>query len=59
MEELRFHTAGIPFSTKPNKSTLNALDRIRELGLHGMELEYTRGIILDYPKLREVGLKAK
>jgi deoxyribonuclease IV len=58
MDELRFLTPGIPLSSKP-KSMESGLRRVKELGLDGMEIEYVRGVILDYPKLRELGKTAK
>lgn len=59
MDDLLFLTPGIPLSTKPVKNSLNGLKRIKELGLDGMEIEYVRGVILDYPKLREMKAAAK
>ena len=37
----------------------NALVRIKQLGLDGMEIEYVRGVIMDYPKMQKLGKQAK
>ncbi|AEH25010.1 deoxyribonuclease IV [Pyrococcus yayanosii] len=42
-ERLRFGTAGIPLST-PKPSTIKGIERVRELGLDAMELEFVRGV---------------
>jgi len=55
MNKLNFLTPGIPHTSKPNKSLENGLMRIKEMGLDGMELEYTRGIRVDFPKMQEIG----
>lgn len=39
MSKLRFGTGGFPITTK-NRSVVNAISRIRELGLDAMELEF-------------------
>jgi len=59
MDKLNFLTPGIPFSSKPNRNLENALKRIKELGLDGMEIEYVRGVIVDFPKMKSVGKLAK
>ncbi|AEC51817.1 hypothetical protein PNA2_0901 [Pyrococcus sp. NA2] len=43
IDKLRFGTAGIPLST-PKPSTIAGIERVRELGLDAMELEFVRGI---------------
>ena len=43
MDKLRFGTAGIPISTK-KINTENGIERVRELGLDCMELEFVRSI---------------
>ncbi|CAB50587.1 deoxyribonuclease IV [Pyrococcus abyssi] len=43
IDRLRFGTAGIPIST-PKPSTIAGIERVRELGLDAMELEFVRGI---------------
>ncbi|AIF69645.1 hypothetical protein PAP_06235 [Palaeococcus pacificus DY20341] len=45
LKKLRFGTAGIPIST-PKRSTINGIQKVRELGLDAMELEFVRGINL-------------
>jgi deoxyribonuclease-4 len=55
MDKLCFLTPGIPLSTKPNKTMENGLRRIKELGLGGMEIEYVRGIIMDYGRMCRLG----
>jgi|YelNatPaOPRAMG01_1025707.scaffolds.fasta_scaffold01830_15 deoxyribonuclease-4 len=59
MDKLHFLTPGIPYSTKGKKSIENGLKRIKELGLDGMEIEYVRGVQLDYKRAREYGSFAK
>lgn len=59
MDELRFLTAGIPLSTRPQKNLENGLRRVKELGLDGMELEYVRGVVMDFTKMKAVGTLAK
>jgi len=59
MDKLCFLTPGIPYSTKGKKNIENALKRIKELGLDGMEIEYVRGVHLDYNKAKEYGQVAK
>lgn len=59
MEKLYFLTPGIPFSTKGKKTIENGLKRIKELDLDGMEIEYVRGVRLDYGKANEYGKVAK
>ena len=43
MDRLRFGTAGIPLST-PKPSTITGIQRVRELGLDAMELEFVRRV---------------
>ncbi|WP_457752707.1 deoxyribonuclease IV [Thermococcus sp.] len=43
VDRLRFGTAGIPLST-PKPSTITGIQRVRELGLDAMELEFVRGV---------------
>jgi len=59
MDKLNFLTPGIPHSSKPNKTLKNGLLRIRELGLDGMEIEFVRGIRVDFPKMQDIGKVAK
>ncbi|HOI19182.1 MAG TPA: TIM barrel protein [Candidatus Woesearchaeota archaeon] len=42
--KLLFGTAGTPLGTPKPKSSLNALDYIKEIELDGMELEFVRGV---------------
>ena len=53
MDNLRFGTAGIPFSTK-QRNTINGIKRVKELGLDAMELEFVRGINITKDKTPEV-----
>jgi len=57
-KRLMFSTAGIPLSTR-NRSTLNGISQVRELGLDGMELEFVRGVNMSEELAEEVGKKAK
>jgi len=43
VKKLGFSTAGIPLSTDP-RNTLNGINRVKELGLNGMELEFVRNV---------------
>ncbi|MEE9202477.1 MAG: TIM barrel protein, partial [Dehalococcoidia bacterium] len=51
--ELLFGTAGIPRSTRPT-STTAGIQRLRELGLDCMELEFVRGVRMGEAAAREV-----
>ncbi len=55
MDKLHFLTPGIPYSTKGKKTIENGLKRIKEMELDGMEIEYVRGVHLDYKKAKEYG----
>ncbi len=50
--KLRFLTAGIPLSSA-QRSTLSGLERLHELGLDGMEMEFVRGVRMS----RELAVK--
>lgn len=54
MNELRFGTAGIPYSTK-EYHTLEGIKRVAELGLGAMELEFVRNVNIkkDFEKIRK------
>lgn len=45
MANLLFGTAGIPLSTRP-QTTINGINRVAELGLDCMELEFVQGVYL-------------
>lgn len=53
MDKLHFLTPGIPYSTKGKKTIENGLKRIKEMELDGMEIEYVRGVHLDYGRAKE------
>ena len=53
---MRFGTAGIPLSTE-NKTTLNGIARVKELGLDGMELEFVHSVNISSEKAPEVKQK--
>ena len=53
MDKLRFGTAGIPFSTK-DRNTLNGVNRVRELGLDSMELEFVRSVNVTKERAPEI-----
>ncbi len=44
MAELLFGTAGVPLSTQPPPTTASGIERIAELGLGCMEIEFVRGV---------------
>ncbi len=58
MERLLFGTAGIPHST-PEKSTVSAVERIAELGLGCMEIEFVKGVQMKENVAAEVAKTAK
>lgn len=58
MSALRIGTAGIPASTKPRNS-LNAIERLAELGLKHMEIEFVRGVRMGEETARNLGQLAK
>ncbi len=53
MAELLFGTAGTPHSAK-TKTTISGIERIAELGLGGMEVEFVRGVRMGEPSARQV-----
>jgi len=59
MRKLAILTPGVPYSTKKPRGSLTALDRIAQLGLDGMELEYVQGVRVEYSHMRALGEKAK
>jgi len=54
---LLFGTAGVPLSAD-DASTLAALDRIKELGLDGLEIEFVKGVKMGLDTARKVRDKA-
>ncbi len=58
MSELLFGTAGVPASAK-GKSTIDGVQRIRELGLDCMEVEFVQGVRMKEEKARQVGEVAR
>ncbi len=54
---LLFGTAGIPHSSK-QKHTVSGIERLKELGLDIMELEYVYGTFPGEPKAREIASAA-
>ena len=53
MNELKFGTAGIPFSTK-KRNTLNGIKQVSNLGLNAMELEFVHSVNISKEKAPEV-----
>jgi len=51
-------TGGIPFSSK-ERSTLSGLERLHELGLNAMEIEFVRGVNMKPELAEQVGELAK
>ncbi len=58
MEKLLFGTAGVPHSS-PSPSTQAGIERIAELGLGCMEVQFVRGVKMDHRMAREVGEVAR
>jgi len=56
MENLLFGTAGVPGSA-PKQDTISGLERIRELGLDAMELEFVHGVQISETLAKEVNRK--
>jgi deoxyribonuclease-4 len=59
MKELLFGTAGIPLSSK-GLGTLTGINKVRELGLNAMELEFVRNVNIqehETPKVLEAAKK--
>jgi deoxyribonuclease-4 len=54
---LLFGTAGVPL-TASDTSTLAALDRIKELGLDGLEIEFVKGVKMMHETARKIREKA-
>jgi deoxyribonuclease-4 len=55
--QLLFGTAGIPLSSADD-STLTALDRIKELGLDGLEIEFVKGVKMGLDTARKIRVRA-
>ena len=53
MEELLFGTAGVPHSTEV-RTTVGGVERIAQLGLGCMEVEFVQGVRMGEPSAREV-----
>jgi len=58
MGGLLFGTAGTPRSTKPPKSSIDGIERIAELGLGCMEIEFVQGVRMGEAGARLVAEKA-
>jgi deoxyribonuclease IV len=57
-DSLLFGTAGVPHSSK-QRSSISGIERLKELGLDIMELEYVRGSFPGESKAREISAAAK
>lgn len=53
MTYLRFGTAGVPLSSS-SRNAPNGIQRIREIGLSSMEVEFTHGVYMNETAAREV-----
>ena len=58
MDRLRFLVSGFPISAKP-RTPINSLERIKELGLDGMEIRFVNGVCFDMKMMAEIGSKAR
>ena len=58
MDGLLFGTGGTPRSAKPPKSTIDGIERIAELGLGCMEIEFVQGVRMGEAGARLVAEKA-
>jgi len=57
-QKILFGTAGIPISTK-TRDSVSGIERVKELGLGAMELEFVRGIHMSEETAKEVAKAAK
>lgn len=58
MDKLRFGTAGVPLSSK-KRDALSGIDRIHELRLDAMELEFVRNVKMGKDTAEKVHLRAQ
>lgn len=57
-KKLLFGTGGVPLSAK-SRDTIDGINRIKELGLDFMEMEFVHGVKMSETKAKEVGAYAK
>ncbi|MCL7413226.1 MAG: TIM barrel protein [ANME-2 cluster archaeon] len=57
MKTLRFGTAGTPI-TSPSRNSISGVQRLHELGLHCMEVEFVRGVKMGTETAEKVGKTA-
>ena len=57
-EKMLFGTAGVPHSAKGHDS-ISGIERIRQLGLDALELEFVRGVHMNEATAKEVGKAAE
>ncbi len=57
-EKMLFGTAGVPLSSKGHDS-VSGIERVKELGLGAMELEFVRGVHMNESTAKEVGKAAE
>jgi len=58
MDRLYFGTGGVPNSA-PKRDSISGIERIRELGLDAMELEFVRGVKMSQETAQGVGQAAR
>jgi len=58
LQKMLFGTAGVPQSAKGH-SSISGIERIKELGLDAMELEFVRGVHMSEATAKEVGKAAE
>jgi len=58
ISKITFATAGVPISS-PKPDTVTGLQRIKELGLDGMELEFVHGVRMGREMADQINAKAK
>lgn len=54
-EGLKVFTAGIPLSTPPPQTMYSGVDRLVELGLDGMEIEFVHGVRTGNSEMKKIG----
>ena len=57
-DKILFGTAGVPYSTQ-KKDSISGIERVKELGLKAMELEFVRGVHMSEKTAEAVGKTAE
>ena len=57
-DKILFGTAGVPYSIQ-KKDSISGIERVKELGLKAMELEFVRGVHMSEKTAEAVGKTAE